>query len=207
MRRENMNLQLALDAAAWAAAQNERVRQAWRQAAGMKSREEDQLSELDALLAAFPNDADAKAVAERLRGTIAEELVYGEIANGATSDLQKANNIARRMVAYFGMSRLGRVFYPDGEEPTFLRGSGLGGSREFSEQTAREIDMEVRDIIHAAVEEVRQVLYAEGTPPTLKVEDAKNAFNRAERDKQKDFTKKIETLKATSTRDHQCPSA
>lgn len=49
-----------------------------------------------------------------------------------------------------------------------------------------------------ADEELRQVLYAEGTPPVLKVEEAKASFNRAERDKQRDFAKKIETLKATS---------
>src|SRR5262249_44589609 len=44
-----------------------------------------------------------------LGGTVAEELVYGDISTGAVSDLQQANHIARRMVKEFGMSRLGRV--------------------------------------------------------------------------------------------------
>ncbi|HET6424583.1 MAG TPA: PSD1 and planctomycete cytochrome C domain-containing protein, partial [Planctomycetaceae bacterium] len=50
----------------------------------------------------------------------------------------------------------------------------------------------------AADEELRQVLYAEGTPTVLKVEDAKKIFNRDDRNKQRDLAKKIETLKATS---------
>ena len=92
-----------------------------------------------------------------LGGTIAEEIVYGEIANGATSDLKHANNIARRMVTAFGMSSLGRVFYHD-EESTFLKGSGLGGGREHSEETAREVDLEVRKIIEQSLDEVRMIL-------------------------------------------------
>ncbi len=94
-----------------------------------------------------------------LGGTIAEEIIYGEIANGATSDLQKCNGVARRMVTFFGMSRLGRVYYSDGEQGAFLSGSGIG-TREYSEETAREIDLEVRKIIDRAIEEVRGILLA-----------------------------------------------
>jgi cell division protease FtsH len=93
-----------------------------------------------------------------LGGTLAEEIVYCEISNGATSDLQAANRYARRMVTSFGMSRLGRVFYPESDESTFLGGSSMFGGREFSEQTTREIDMEVRSIIEHALEEVRGIL-------------------------------------------------
>ncbi len=93
-----------------------------------------------------------------LGGTVAEEIVYGEISNGATSDLQQANGYARRMVAYFGMSGLGRVYYPDSEDSAFLAGSGFGMSREYSEQTAREIDLEVRSIIQHSLDEVREIL-------------------------------------------------
>ena len=60
-----------------------------------------------------------------LGGTLAEEMIFGEISNGATSDLEKANQIARSMVKEFGMSRLGRVNYRDGTGPAFLGGSGL----------------------------------------------------------------------------------
>jgi cell division protease FtsH len=97
-----------------------------------------------------------------LGGTMAEELVYGEISNGATSDLKHSNGIARRMVALFGMSRLGRVFYKEGEGSLFLGGNGFGG-REFSEETSREIDMEIRAIIGASLEEVRAILHARRT--------------------------------------------
>jgi cell division protease FtsH len=95
-----------------------------------------------------------------LGGTIAEEIIYGEIANGATSDLQKCNGIARQMVTYFGMSRLGRVFYPEGDQSPFLGGLGTFGNREYSEETAREIDIEVRKIIETAVDEVRGILHS-----------------------------------------------
>ena len=89
---------------------------------------------------------------------MAEEIVYGEIADGATSDLSFANRVARAMVTQLGMSRLGRVFYPEGGENPFLQGSGFGEPKNYSEQTAREIDMEVKKIIEDAVTEVRQML-------------------------------------------------
>jgi cell division protease FtsH len=94
-----------------------------------------------------------------LGGTLAEELIYREISNGATSDLDRASRIARRMVKEFGMSRLGRVFFREVTESPYLPGMHLGsGEREYSEQTAREIDMEVRKILDDATEEVRSIL-------------------------------------------------
>jgi cell division protease FtsH len=94
-----------------------------------------------------------------LAGTLAEELIYHEIASGATNDLEKANLIARNMVTRFGMSRLGRVCYPDQSSLTFLPSAGWGDEqRHHSERTAREIDLEVRAIISEAMEEVRGIL-------------------------------------------------
>lgn len=96
-----------------------------------------------------------------LGGTIAEELIFREISNGASSDLEKANQIARNMVKEFGMSRLGRVHYRDQRMPTFLAGAmGGEGAREYSEHTAREIDVATREIISEATEEVRSILLA-----------------------------------------------
>ncbi len=96
-----------------------------------------------------------------LGGTIAEELVFREISNGATSDLEKVSRIARNMVKEFGMSRLGKIYYREQPASPFLTGSIWGESdREYSEQTAREIDMEVRKIIDDATEEVRTILQA-----------------------------------------------
>ena len=94
-----------------------------------------------------------------LAGTLAEELIYHEIASGASNDLEKANGIARNMVTRFGMSRLGRVSYPDQNGESFLPGVPWGdGERKYSEETAREIDLEVRKIVADAMEEVRGIL-------------------------------------------------
>lgn len=96
-----------------------------------------------------------------LGGTLAEELIYGDIANGATSDLDHASGIARRMVKEYGMSRLGRVFYREPNEAMFMPGVlAPEGPRSFSEETAREIDMEVRSILDQATAEVRAILSA-----------------------------------------------
>ncbi len=96
-----------------------------------------------------------------LAGTLAEELIYHEIASGASNDLEKANLIARNMVTRYGMSRMGRVCYPDQSSAPFLPGmSWPEGERKHSEETAREIDVEVRKIIADAIEEVRGILHA-----------------------------------------------
>jgi cell division protease FtsH len=93
-----------------------------------------------------------------LGGTMAEEMVFREISNGATSDLEQASDVARRMVKQFGMSRLGRVCYQDSSRPAFLNGAGSDGERAYSEETSREIDLEVRKIIDDATGAVREVL-------------------------------------------------
>ena len=93
-----------------------------------------------------------------LAGTMAEELVYREVSNGATNDLEHASNIARRMVKEFGMSGLGRIFYKESNDSAFLPGMPFGGEREYSEKTAREIDMEVRKILGESMAEVQRIL-------------------------------------------------
>jgi cell division protease FtsH len=94
-----------------------------------------------------------------LGGTIAEEIVFGEISTGATSDLQKVSNIARRMVKEFGMSPLGRVYFSEHDTNGFLGPAALlDGARDYSEETACAIDTEVRKIIDGATDEVRNLL-------------------------------------------------
>jgi cell division protease FtsH len=94
-----------------------------------------------------------------LGGTLAEEIVYGEISNGATSDLERASFIARRMVKEFGMSRLGRVFFREQAAGAFLPGPPWpDGESKYSEETAREIDLEVRKLLDDATAEVRGIL-------------------------------------------------
>jgi cell division protease FtsH len=94
-----------------------------------------------------------------LGGTIAEELIFQEISNGATSDLEQASSIARNMVKVFGMSRLGRVCYQERNGPGFL-GGAPDLERSYSEETAREIDLEVHKILDDATRAVREVLLA-----------------------------------------------
>jgi cell division protease FtsH len=93
-----------------------------------------------------------------LGGTVAEELVFGEVADGATSDLQRATSIARKMVAEFGMSpKLGRVSYQTEGRSPFVSGGGFNADA-WSERTAREIDLEVRRVLAEAEEVTRQIL-------------------------------------------------
>jgi cell division protease FtsH len=94
-----------------------------------------------------------------LGGTIAEELIYREISNGATSDLEHSSRIARSMVKEFGMSKLGRICLGEPSGGAFLNNPFSGSSeREYSEQTAREIDQEVSRILDEATTEVRAIL-------------------------------------------------
>jgi len=93
-----------------------------------------------------------------LGGTVAEELVYGEVSDGATSDLQRATSIARKMDAEFGMSpKLGRVSYQTEGRSPFLAGGGANADA-WSEQTAREIDLEVRRVLEDAHASTRSIL-------------------------------------------------
>jgi cell division protease FtsH len=97
-----------------------------------------------------------------LAGTIAEEMVYADVSTGAQNDLERASEIARAMVMDYGMSRLGRVTYRENPRSPFLAGAGaeLPAARSHSEQTAREIDEEVRRIINASMEQVRRIIEA-----------------------------------------------
>ncbi len=86
-------------------------------------------------------------------GRLAEELIYGKenISTGASSDIQVASNIARRMVTEWGFSEnLGPILYKEEE--------GFGAPRVVSEATAKLIDEEVRKIIDRNYERARQVL-------------------------------------------------
>jgi cell division protease FtsH len=104
-------------------------------------------------------------IAVLLGGHVAEEVVYGELSTGAHNDLERATEFARLMVTKYGMSeRLGPLTFGDGAGPGFLRRNGLpwpgGGEREYSEETARTIDEEVRRIVEAAYERARALLGA-----------------------------------------------
>ena len=77
-------------------------------------------------------------IAVLLGGRAAEELVYGEISTGAHNDLERATEIARLMVTQYGMSeQLGPMTFGGGSSPMLPEGAGMGGEREYSEETAR----------------------------------------------------------------------
>jgi cell division protease FtsH len=95
-----------------------------------------------------------------LAGTIAEEMVYDDVSTGAQNDLERTSEIARAMVMDYGMSQLGRVTYRENPRSPFLAGGGpdLPHARSHSEETAREIDEEVKRIVDRSIEQVRRIL-------------------------------------------------
>ncbi|MDQ6790014.1 MAG: ATP-dependent zinc metalloprotease FtsH [Candidatus Dormibacteraeota bacterium] len=91
-------------------------------------------------------------------GRAAEEIVFGDVTSGAENDIQRATQMARRMVTQWGMSeKLGTVAMGQKEELVFL-GRDLGEQRNFSEEVAQLIDEEVRSLIKEAYETAKQIL-------------------------------------------------
>jgi cell division protease FtsH len=94
-----------------------------------------------------------------LAGTIAEELTFGEVGTGASNDLERATETARSMVMDYGMSRLGRInFRESNRNPFIYSGMDMPRVQHHSEQTAREIDEEVKRILDEALEHTRHIL-------------------------------------------------
>jgi cell division protease FtsH len=93
-----------------------------------------------------------------LGGRVAEELVFGEISTGAQNDLQRATDIARSMVAEYGMSdRLGLVTYERPRQPMFLPGN-YPSPKTYSEAKAAQIDDEVARVLEEAHQRVQGIL-------------------------------------------------
>jgi cell division protease FtsH len=94
-----------------------------------------------------------------LGGTVAEELIFSDISSGAQNDLERATEIARSMVMDFGMSRLGRINFRDSNRSPFLISAfDSPRSQHHSEQTAREIDQEVKRILDEGLQRTRHIL-------------------------------------------------
>jgi cell division protease FtsH len=97
-------------------------------------------------------------LAAALGGRVAEEIVFDDITTGASSDLQSVTQIARAMVTQFGMSeKLGPVTYGEKEELIFL-GRELSEQRNYSDETAEEIDEEVKRIVSDAYKTAKNLL-------------------------------------------------
>lgn len=92
-----------------------------------------------------------------LGGRVAEMLVLSDISTGASNDIQRATDIARDMVTKYGFSeKLGPINYNSGEE-VFL-GRDFGAKQAYSEETANEIDEEVKRIVHEGYERAQQII-------------------------------------------------
>jgi len=85
-------------------------------------------------------------------------MIFDDISSGAQNDLERATEIARSMVMDFGMSRLGRVNFRDSNRSPFTISSDMPRIQHHAEQTAREIDQEVRRIIDEGLERTRHIL-------------------------------------------------
>lgn len=97
-------------------------------------------------------------IATLLGGRSAEEVVFGSITTGASNDLQRATDLAERMVTAYGMSKvLGPLAYDQGQQAMFL-GGAPNPRRMVSEQTAEAIDREVKGIVETAHEQALDIL-------------------------------------------------
>ena len=93
-----------------------------------------------------------------LGGRVAEKLCLGDISTGASNDIQRATQIARKMVASYGMSeKLGTVSFESGHDEVFI-GRTMSQGRSYSEAVAAQIDEEVKDLVGSAYERCRKIL-------------------------------------------------
>jgi cell division protease FtsH len=97
-------------------------------------------------------------IAGIMGGRVAEEIVFGDITSGAENDIQRATQMARRMVTQWGMSdKLGTVAMGHREELVFL-GRDLGEQRNYSEEVAAIIDEEIRSIVDHGYQTAKSIL-------------------------------------------------
>ncbi|HRB18070.1 MAG TPA: ATP-dependent zinc metalloprotease FtsH [Nitrospira sp.] len=98
-------------------------------------------------------------IAILLGGRAAEEVIYGEVSTGAQDDLRKATDIAKSMVKAYGMSeKLGQVSLERDRQSIFLQTGPSQTPGDYSEQTSREIDCEVRLLIDEQFERARNLI-------------------------------------------------
>ncbi len=106
-----------------------------------------------------------------LGGRIAEELTFDEMSAGAANDIERATALARAMVTRWGMSRkLGPLSFGSGQQEVFL-GRDFASRPDYSEDTARQIDIEVHEIITGCYETAKSVL-VENKASLVRIADA-----------------------------------
>ena len=100
-------------------------------------------------------------IATLLGGRSAEEIIFGSITTGAANDLQRATDLAERMVTTYGMSKvLGPLAYEKGQQNNFLGDGMMNPRRMVSDDTAKAIDAEVKEIVETAHQQALDILNA-----------------------------------------------
>lgn len=106
----------------------------------------------------YTEDYLLKKITVLLGGRVSEEVVFQKLSTGARDDLKKATTIAKKMICEFGMSKyLGPLTYGKSEEPIFL-GKELFQIKDYSEETAKLIDLEAKEIIHHCYEDAKKII-------------------------------------------------
>jgi cell division protease FtsH len=96
-------------------------------------------------------------IAVMMGGRLAEEIFLDQMSTGAGSDIESATELSRKMVCEWGMSKMGPLTFGKKEEQIFL-GRELAQHRDFSEETAKEIDSEVRRFVNNGYEAAKKVI-------------------------------------------------
>lgn len=105
----------------------------------------------------YPKSKFEDELASLMGGYVAEKIIFGEMTTGASNDLQRATNIARRMVTEYGMSSLGPVIFGEKNNEVFL-GRDFGHVKNYSEEIAAQIDEEIKKIIDKAYSKAEKLL-------------------------------------------------
>lgn len=106
----------------------------------------------------YTEDYLLKKITVLLGGRVSEEEVFQKLSTGARDDLKKATHIAKKMICEFGMSKyLGPLTYGKSEEPIFL-GKEMFQIKDYSEETAKIIDLEAKEIIHKCYERAKEII-------------------------------------------------
>ena len=141
-------------------------------------------------------------MATLLGGYCAEKLKFGEMTTGAANDLERASELARKLIKEYGMSSLGPISFGEKEELVFL-GKEIGEQRNYSEEVAAKIDKEVSRFIEGAQKQAKKILTKKKgllekiakkliEKETIEKEEFENLIKEG---KTKIFPKSIESLK------------
>ena len=109
-------------------------------------------------------------IAIMMGGRVAEEMFMKHMTTGAGNDIEQATELARKMVCEWGMSAMGPLTFGKTEQQIFL-GREIAQHRDFSEDTAVRIDLEVRRIVQAGYEKATQIL-REGSDKLVRIAEA-----------------------------------